>query len=264
MSVIYPVPRGGAVIARQPSGWNQPLSTSADVTIALTGVTGTGSVGTLTANVSYAPTGVAGTGNTGTLLANVSYGLSGNEATGGVGTEVSNVSYGLTGVSGTGAVGNVSAGGDVTSAITGNEGAGGVGSLTSGVSYALTGVSSTGAVGDLAVSPDVVLYLTGVSGSGEVGSLTAVGGEAVVNAFGGRGRASRRSYVIRGKRYLLNEQELAQVLAQQAIQDAQLTREDVQVQPKNKKPHKISVKAWEAVKPSFDLDEEEAAAMLLL
>lgn len=92
----------------------------AGVTVALTGVAGTGSVGALGVSRTTAMTGVAGTGAVGTLAPSLS--------------------VALTGVGGAGAVGDVGIGGDKTVALTGVDATGQVGSVG-------TLVPSTEAVG---------------------------------------------------------------------------------------------------------------------
>lgn len=139
------------------------------VSAALTGVAGTGSVGTVGVSVSKALTGNAGTGAAGTVTPNTSVGITGNAGTGSVGTVAPVIAPALTGNAGTGAVGTV--GPNVTVALTGVSATGAVGSVTAvtGYSAALTGVQATGAVGT--VSPVVSKALTGNAATGAVGTV---------------------------------------------------------------------------------------------
>lgn len=107
-------------------------------TVDLTGVAGTGAIGTLTATGSSAttasPTGVEGTGAVGTLAAATSSSIA------------------LTGVYGTGSIGSLAVQGDV--------------------SVSPTGVSATGDVGDVVIPNDTTASLTGVYGTGGAGDIT--------------------------------------------------------------------------------------------
>ena len=90
-----------------------PAASSADVTVALTGVVASGAVGTVSVNsdVTIALTGVVASGAVGTVSAaggNITVALSGVFATGNVGIVVNNdVTVALTGVSAFGNVGTV-------------------------------------------------------------------------------------------------------------------------------------------------------------
>lgn len=143
---------------------------SPDVTLALTGVSGTGSAGTSKAAIDKALTGNSATGSVGTVLATRTVPLTGVTGTGSVGTVSPNQTIALTGVTGTGSVGTVSAGGDVTLALTGVTGTGSVGTVKPTLAIALTGVSGTGIAGT--VTPSLALPLTGVSGTGSVGTVS--------------------------------------------------------------------------------------------
>lgn len=143
-------------------------------TVALTGVTGTGSVGTVTPNVAVGLSGVSGTGSVGTVSPTVSTGLAGVTGTGSVNSPGVNVTIGLTGVSATGSVGNItvsSSGGNVTVGLSGVSATGSVGTL--GVSVAtssLPSVTGTGSVGT--ISPTVAPPLVGVLATGSVNNPT--------------------------------------------------------------------------------------------
>ena len=140
---------------------NQAPAVSGDVTIQLTGVTGTGSVGVLGVDVAPVVAGVSGTGSTGTVGAGVAPSLAAVSGTGSVGSLGVGVSISLTGVTGTGSVGTISP----------------------GISFGLAGVSGTGSVGVLV--PSITVTLGGVTGVGSVGTITSSGGTPV----GSSGRA---------------------------------------------------------------------------
>ena len=144
--------------------------TSSAVSLALTGVTGTGSAGTLGVSVDKPLTGVTGTGSAGTVAPSASIALTGVSATGSAGTVSVSVDKALTGVTGTGSVGTL--GVNVDTALTGVTGTGSVGTVTpsSGFVVALTGVSATGSAGTLGVAVDKAL--TAVSATGSVGTVS--------------------------------------------------------------------------------------------
>lgn len=125
-------------------------------------------------------------------------------------------------------------------------------------SFNLTGQSMTAQDG-LAVTS----YLAFVTGqeltvsAQEIGPRGAVlAGEAIISATGDilvpradHRRAAapdkpRRNYTYKGKRYHLTNDELARLIARDLID---ITREDIEVTYKNKKSHKISKDAFEAV-----------------
>jgi len=130
----------------------------------------------------------------------------------------------------------------------------------------ITGYAPTLAqAGSFTVAPGVgILELIGLAPS------VSNSGDVVVSAARG-GFVQRRNYIIKGKRYLqVTNEELAYLLARDLI-DVQ--RDDVKVVYKNKKPHKVSVNAWQELQDAFKLfdkpatelfDDEEEAAMLLL
>lgn len=128
---------------------------TADVTVALTGVAATGSVGSITPTQGI--TGVAGTGSVGTV------------GTGSLST------LAQTGVAATGAAGNVAPG----QGVSGTSGTGQVGTAGVSVTLALGGVAATGAAGTVAYSAtgDVTLAIGGVSAIGQAGNVSAAGGD---------------------------------------------------------------------------------------
>lgn len=146
-----------------------PQSIASNVTLALTGVAGTGSVGSVVANVGYALAQVASTGSVGAVVANLSYGVTQDSAPGAVGTVTNAVAYGLSQIAGTGSVGAVSPALDY--AISQDAGTGGVGSFPA-LTSPIGGVSGTGVVGTVTPSGDISIALTGVLATGLVGSVS--------------------------------------------------------------------------------------------
>jgi hypothetical protein len=169
---------------------------STPVTVTLTGVSGTGSVGNTLANVSYGLLGVSGTGSVGVVAPAITIGLTGVSATGTVTVPTSSISYTLTGVSGTGSQGAITSEADI--GLAGVQGTGSAGAIVSAIDYGLVGVTATGSVGTVTASGggNVTLALAGVSASGTVGTMTsamllnligvsAVGSVGVVTQSGG-------------------------------------------------------------------------------
>lgn len=141
----------------------------------------------------------------------VTVSISGVSASASVGSLVSGVSVAASGVSGAGSVGTVtaSAGGPVSVSITGVSASGSVGAVVSGVSYGTTGVSASGAVGS--VKSALSVSLTSVSASGVAGTVTVSGGVTAVRQKGLRktryvpGRVPSSANEL--PRYLAQEQE---------------------------------------------------------
>jgi hypothetical protein len=168
------------------------LPANPDVTIALTGVGATGSVGLLGVALAVGLTAAGATGAVGSVTVESSVALSNVAATGAAGSVTPSTTVELSGVSGTGSVGTVTTGADVTAALTGVGGTGSVGSVTPSSTVPLTGVAGTGAVGTVTGGNDVTAALTGVAGTSAVGSvtpsrtvpLTGVGGTGSVGSVG--------------------------------------------------------------------------------
>lgn len=105
--------------------------------------------------------------------------------------------------------------------------------------------------------------------TGRDATLTYSGAPAPVTTV--QNKTGRRNYIVKGKLYRqVTNEELAYLLARDLIE---VTREDVKVTFKAKKPHKISKNAWDELKDSLKLfdkfdpvpwDDDEEAAMLLL
>jgi hypothetical protein len=155
---------------------------SADVVVALTGVSGAGTVGSLSAtgDANVSMSGVAGAG----AVASVSVSGDATIALGGVSgsgdvaavTATGDASVALSGVTGDGVVASlgVSTGGDVTFSLGSVTGAGTVGTLTpTGDSTVTLGaVTGDGTVGTLGVVGDALVALGVVTGDGVVASMT--------------------------------------------------------------------------------------------
>lgn len=160
-------------------------SGSPDVTVALTGVFGTGSAGSLAVAFGLAPTGVEGTGAVGSVALSISASLSGNAGTGAVGSVSLANSLALIGAGGTGSVGAVAP----LSALPlpGSTATGSVGSIAPSFGLTLTGNEATGAVGTISVAAaaDVTAALSGVGITAAVGTLTASVVNGSVEFFSG-------------------------------------------------------------------------------
>ena len=142
------------------SGWSSgKYGQPTDINV--TGVVGTGAVGSVAVSTDHAiaVTGVAGTGAVGSVT-----------ATGGANVTV-------TGVAGTGAVGSVTVSTGVSVSATGVAGTGAVGSVTAtgGATVTVTGVAGTGSVGDVTTKLDFTVYVTGESATGSVASVLVWG-----------------------------------------------------------------------------------------
>lgn len=147
--------------------------------VTLTGISGTGQVGSVTRRVdsTKAVTGVAGAGQVGSVAASISVtrALTGVESTGAAGSTGVSVSAtrSLNGVEATGAAGTVTTGANVTKAVTGVASTGQVGAVgvTKSGSAVLTGLQATGEVGSVAASLTVTRGLTGLESTGEIGNV---------------------------------------------------------------------------------------------
>jgi hypothetical protein len=124
-----------------------------NVTVNLSAVTATGSVGTVTSSqtVSQALSGVTGTGSVGEVAVTIGTGLFLNlinvDAAGSVGSVTPEHSLSLSGVTATGSVGDVIFG------------------------YSISEVTGTGSVGNIVTRVDSTLNLIGVTGFGTVNSI---------------------------------------------------------------------------------------------
>jgi len=155
-----------------------------DITALITGVSSTGSIGSLlvASDAVFSVTGVQSTGAAGGLSVvtggNQSITLSGLTSVGSAGTltAVINSAVSLTGALSPGSVGGLTVltGSSVSTSLTGVSTVGAVGSLViqAGALITLPGVESIGAAGDLAIPQDTFATITGVTSSGAVGDLT--------------------------------------------------------------------------------------------
>lgn len=183
-----------------------PTAPSSNVSVALSGVTGTGSTGTLTPSdsapltattstgsvgtvtpaLSVAVVGVSGTGSVGTLIPALSIGLTGSTGTGSAGTLAPATVVSLSGVTGTGSVGSVSAASPGSAALTGVTGTGSVGTVLPSSVVAQTGISATGSAGT--VGPANTDGATGNTGTGSAGT-TGVSTVVALSGTTGTGSA---------------------------------------------------------------------------
>lgn len=175
------------------------LSATGAASVTLTGVAAAGQVGTITVSgvdVTTQITGVSATGAAGTVTGVVGAvaALTGVSATGLAGTvsEQHSSTIVLTGVSAVGHASAIAPPVHVTIEIEGVAGSTAVGTLTAtGAARAtLTGVSATGLVGSISVSAagNVNVSITGVQASGAAGTLGASGGAgALLTGVSGAG-----------------------------------------------------------------------------
>ncbi len=191
----------GSVSASAPgtatlSGVTGTTATGVVTPSAIKGITGNGAtaaIGAVGANVSVALTGVSGTGAVGSVAFGGSVvALVGVGAAAGSGTVAPGTTVAITGVSAAGAVGSVATpGGGV---LVGVSATGDVGTVTPSVSRSVSGVGSAGAAG--AVAPVVAVGLTGVAATGAAGSVSV--GTVVVAISGNQatGAAGSLSVVV--------------------------------------------------------------------
>lgn len=178
--------------------------TTADVTVALSGIAATVAIGTLATVLSLGLSGVEGTGATGTITA-------GND-----------VVAALTGVEGTSSIGSLGGVSDVfmverprivrgpfpfpkalpdfpisvpTAALIGQTGTGAVGTLGVSLDVGLSGVSATVGQGTILAGTDATVGLTGVAGTGSPGTLT---GTSTVALSGVTGTGLLRELTVQG------------------------------------------------------------------
>jgi hypothetical protein len=177
-----------------------------NVTVPVTGVSGTGNVGSVTVATDQviAVTGLQATGNVGsvTVVTDQIIVVTGQEATGQVGSADASIDViaSVTGLEATGNVGSVTVTTDQVLLVTGLEATGNVGTVvvslpvdvpvtgleatgqvgtvnvTFGITIAVTGLEATGNVGSVNVTTDQVIAVTGQEATGEVGSVTVVTG----------------------------------------------------------------------------------------
>jgi hypothetical protein len=145
------------------------LKPVADVTVALTGQSGTSALGALAIAATITLGGVLGTGAVQSVTPDVEVALTGVQSAGAVG----NIIPRIHGVQATGAVGNVTPEvtfPDTEVELSGVESTGGVGSVAAQIASVLSGVQGSGAAGS--VTSSHALGLPGVQGTGSVESLS--------------------------------------------------------------------------------------------
>jgi hypothetical protein len=139
-----------------------------DTSLALTGVFASGTIGTVAPSISDNENGDVATGNVGTVGVSVSKAITGVAASGNVGTLTNSRTVALAGNSATGSVGTTVANSTVT--ITGVFAAGAAGTVSDkGIGTNITGNAAAGAVGT--VSSNVQVALSGVEAAGQVAFL---------------------------------------------------------------------------------------------
>jgi len=166
-------------------------------TLLIDGVSTTSSVGTLSTSAQASTTlvGVSATGSVGVVIENVTEVLVGAEATSSIGTVQVNISEILTGVEATGASGSFTFVAEANTTVTGAEGVvtEGVIQPSGGASQSLTGVEGTSALGTVvitatvglagqqvdsalgAVQVNLIEYITGVTSTGAAGTTEELG-----------------------------------------------------------------------------------------
>lgn len=140
------------------------------VSVALTGISSTGSAGSLVPSTAVPLGTVSSTGAVGSLTLSLGVPLTTLLATGAVGTLAPSLAVPLTTTLGTGSVGTLTTRLDFYASLTGVEATGGVGSLVPSLNVALISQTLTPSLGTLA--PSNVLPITGSGATTSVGSLT--------------------------------------------------------------------------------------------
>jgi hypothetical protein len=156
------------------------IANATGITIALTGVSGTGSVGTVIPNSTIAITQNSGTGSVGTVIPVLTNALTQVLGTGAVGSVSVSTAVALTQNSVTGSVGSVTP--TNAEAISGTSGTGSVGTVTPSFAFTLSQVTGAGSV--TTVSPSNVVGITEVAGFGSVGSVPGGDSDNLTQVFG--------------------------------------------------------------------------------
>mgnify|MGYP003109950308 CR=1 FL=1 len=138
----------------------------------ISGIAGTGAVGTETPEASIDETGVAGTGNVGDASVLGLKGVSGVAGTGAVGISSSDITLSIaeTGLAGTGAIGTEVPEASIIE--TGVAGTGAIGTETLEASITESGVAGTGNTGTEVVEASITE--SGVAGTGAIGSVSVI------------------------------------------------------------------------------------------
>jgi hypothetical protein len=215
------------------------------MSLALTGAESTAGTGTLTVtgDAFVELTGEVSTSSTGTLEYNKQEPITGSEI--------------VSAQSSMGAPGGANLSGQAVSVVAGDV------FTTNDREFAITGIEITSASGATFASP--LAFVDGleiVSSAQEIGprgadlvgiEISTAAGDITVPRASHRGAAAtdkpsnkgRRNYTYKGKRYYqLTNDELAKLIARDLID---LSREDIQVTYKNKKPHKIGKETFDTL-----------------
>ncbi len=160
---------------------------SPDVTVALSGVSGTLSLGSYSLTSAVPLTGVLGTGAVGALLPVSAFAATGVSGTLSTGSMLADTAVPLTGLASTISVGTLTAETGTIVALTGVSGTLSTGTLGVELSVPLAGVAGTAAAGT--VGPVTALAATGVEGTLAVGSVLPafsipLAGEAITTSLG--------------------------------------------------------------------------------
>jgi hypothetical protein len=157
------------------------VTPKAEVSLTATGIQSTGSIGTTEQQLDTTATGVSSTGSIGTVEVKLDTSISGVSATGSVGSPEQQLDTTLTGVSATGSIGDVEE--QPTEALESVSATGSIGTVTpkAEVSLTATGVSATGLVGDVEEQPTE--DLESVSATGSIGTPTVTASASVMGAF---------------------------------------------------------------------------------
>jgi hypothetical protein len=155
----------------QSPGGTVPPATA--ITLALTGVSATSAVGSVTPSFTIPTTGAAATGAVGTLTPSSAVGLTGNGSTSAAGTVVPAFSLSITGDAAGSAVGSAVV--SFALALSGAASSSSVGNLAAVTG--LTGNSGTGSAGS--TGPQFAIGLTGAAASSAVGSMLTVSSAAL-------------------------------------------------------------------------------------
>lgn len=159
--------------------------TSVPVSVSVTGISGTGTVGSVTtaAKANVSPTGLAAASAVGGVetLGAALIDVTGEAATGAVGTVIITALVEVTGEAATSAVGTVTASAGASIAVTGEAATGAAGDVEVITAILVSGVAATGAVGTVSVTAieNVSVSVTGLSATSALGSVQAEAGTDV-------------------------------------------------------------------------------------
>lgn len=151
---------------------------SLDVTVALTGISGTFTAGSIIPSSTVPLVGATGTFTAGALTPSASIPLGGQSGTFTAGSLTPSMSVPLVGQTGTFTTGTITTGSDVTVALTGLSATFTPGSLVPSIDVPLTGSTATFTPGTISVvGGDVTVALTGITATFTQGQLVPDGGD---------------------------------------------------------------------------------------